>query len=208
MSADENDATDLEEAAPVEVEADPEESEAVQLDPEERARREAALAQVRKLGDPVLKTRAIEVAEFDDDLREQVGRMARLMVDSWGIGLAATQLGVLNRVLVYRVGHDAPVAALVNPEIVWSGEELEGAEEGCLSIPGVVVEVERPVNVRVRGLDERGAPLEVEASGLEARVLQHEMDHLDGVLILDRCSSDERKRAMRELREAQEARAA
>jgi peptide deformylase len=208
MSADDHNGQATDEHAPIEVEADPEETEAVQLDPEERARREAALAQVRKLGDPVLKTRALEVSEFDDELREQVARMAGLMVDSWGIGLAATQLGVLNRVLVYRVGHDAPVAALVNPELVWSGKEMEGAEEGCLSIPGVVVEVERPVNVRVRGLDERGAPLEVEASGLEARVLQHEMDHLDGVLILDRCSRDERKRAMRELREAQEARAA
>ena len=128
--------------------------------------------------------------------------MGELMDDALGIGLAATQLGVMHRVLVYRVDPDAPLGVLVNPEIEWRGEEVETLEEGCLSLPGVGVEVERPVHVRVRAQDENGAPLVVEASGLEARVIQHEVDHLDGVLILDRTSRDQRKQAMRAMREA------
>src|SRR3712207_975927 len=127
--------------------------------------------------------------------------MGALMDDAIGIGLAATQVGLLNRVLVYKVEADAPVAALVNPVIEWSGEQTEWLDEGCLSLPGVLVEVERPVHVRVHAQDERGEHLTIEASGLEARVIQHEMDHLDGVLILDRTPRDQRKQAMRTLRE-------
>ena len=127
--------------------------------------------------------------------------MGQLMHDSLGIGLAATQVGVMHRVLVYRVEQDAPVAALVNPEIEWAGDETEVMDEGCLSLPGVLVEVERPVHIRVRGRDEHGDGLLIEATGLEARVIQHEIDHLDGVLILDRTPRDQRKQAMRELRE-------
>jgi peptide deformylase len=160
---------------------------------------------VRKFGDPVLKSRALPVERFDDALREEIGRMSLIMRDGLGIGLAATQLGVMHRVLVYRVGQDAPLAALVNPRIEWSGKESEVLEEGCLSLPGVHVDVERPVYVRVRAEDERGEEIAIEASGLEARVIQHEIDHLDGVLILDRTTRDQRKEAMRELREAAEA---
>ena len=185
---------------PVEVEPESEDRYA-QLDPETRARRDAALRLVRKYGDPVLKSRALEVDRFDDALREEVRRMGQLMHDALGIGLAATQLGVMHRVLVYRVEQDAPVAALVNPEIEWAGELTEVMDEGCLSLPGVLVEVERPVHIRVRGQDERGDGLLIEATGLEARVIQHEMDHLDGVLILDRTPRDQRKQAMREMRE-------
>jgi peptide deformylase len=173
-----------------------------QLDPETRARREAALRYVRVYGDPVLRTRARPVEVFDEALAEEVQRMGRLMDDAIGIGLAATQLGVMHRVLVYRVEPDAPLGVLVNPEIEWKGDELEVMEEGCLSLPGVGVEVERPVHVRVRATDEHGVPLTIEASGLEARVIQHEVDHLDGVLILDRTSRDQRKQAMRAMREA------
>jgi peptide deformylase len=173
-----------------------------QLDPEARARREAALRHVRVYGDPALRTRARPVEVFDEALAEEVQRMGRLMDDAIGIGLAATQLGVMHRVLVYRVEPDAPLGVLVNPEIEWKGDELEVMEEGCLSLPGVGVEVERPVHVRVRASDERGAPLTIEASGLEARVIQHEIDHLDGVLILDRTPRDQRKQAMRAMREA------
>jgi peptide deformylase len=173
-----------------------------QLDPEARARREAALRHVRVYGDPVLRTRARPVEVFDDALADEVQRMGHLMDDAIGIGLAATQLGVMHRVLVYRVEPDAPLGVLVNPEIEWMGDELEVMEEGCLSLPGVGVEVERPVHVRVRASDERGAPLTIEASGLEARVIQHEIDHLDGVLILDRTPRDQRKQAMRAMREA------
>jgi peptide deformylase len=186
---------------PVEVEAPEDAPRPPQLDPETRARRDAALRLVRKYGDPSLKSRALSVERFDDALREEVRRMGQLMHDALGIGLAATQLGVMHRVLVYRVEPDAPVAALVNPVLEWSGKEKEALEEGCLSLPGVLVDVERPIHVRVRALDEHGEELLIEASGLEARVIQHEMDHLDGVLILERTSRDQRKQAMRTLRE-------
>jgi peptide deformylase len=178
-----------------------------ELDPETRARRDAALRHVRVYGDPALRSRARPVEVFDAALADEAQRMGRLMDDAIGIGLAATQLGVMHRVLVYRVDPDAPLGVLVNPQIDWSGDELETMEEGCLSLPGVGVEVERPVHVRVSALDERGAPLTIEASGLEARVIQHEIDHLDGVLILDRTSRDQRKQAMRAMREAMAGRA-
>jgi peptide deformylase len=181
------------------------EDEVEELDPEVAARRAAALAHVRKFGDPVLRTRARPVEVFDDALRAEIKRMGELMNDALGVGLAATQLGVLHRLLVYRVQQQAPVSALINPEIEWRGGEEEIAEEGCLSLPAVLVEVERPVHVRVRGLNEDGEEVVVEASGLEARVIQHEIDHLDGVLILDRTTRDQRKEAMRALREAQAA---
>jgi len=160
------------------------------------------MSAVRHLGDPVLKSRATEVDRFDDSLRGQVSRMAAIMSDSQGVGLAAPQLGISQRVLVYRVGPDARVIGLINPELEWSSREEETLEEGCLSIPGVAVDVERPVYVRVRARDEEGDERLVEASGLEARVIQHELDHLDGVLILDRTSRDQRREAMRALREA------
>jgi peptide deformylase len=187
----------------VEPEEDDEHGE-LELDPEVAARRAAALAHVRKFGDPVLRTRARPVEHFDDALRSEVVRMGDLMGDALGVGLAATQVGVLHRVLVYRVQQQAPVAALVNPEIEWTGRDAESMEEGCLSLPRVLVEVERPIHVRVRALDEHGEPLVVEASGLEARVIQHEIDHLDGVLILERTSREQRKEAMRTLREAEQ----
>jgi peptide deformylase len=179
-----------------------EQEEREELDPEIRARRAAALAHVRKLGDPVLRTRAREVDRFDEELREEVRRMGQLMHEALGIGLAAPQVGVSHRVLVYRVEPESPVNALINPEIEWSGEETEVIEEGCLSLPAVHVDVERPVHVRVRAKDEYGEDIRVEASGLEARVIQHELDHLDGVLILDRTTKEQRKAAMRALREA------
>jgi peptide deformylase len=172
-----------------------------ELDPEVKARRDAALMHVRKFGDPVLKTKARKVELFDEALRQEVARMGLLMNDALGIGLAATQIGVLHRVLVYRVQSDAPVSVLINPELEWTSSEEEFAEEGCLSLPLVHVEVERPVYVRVKAQDEYGESLLVEASGLEARVIQHEMDHLDGVLILNRTSRDQRKEAMRLLRD-------
>jgi len=173
------------------------------LDPELEARRLAAMSFIRRLGDPVLKSRATPVDRFDDSLRGQVARLAGIMGDAIGVGLAAPQVGLSQRLLVYRVGPGAPVIALVNPELEWSGGEEDTLEEGCLSIPGVTVDVERPLHVRVRALDEEGGGRLIEASGLEARVIQHEMDHLDGVLILDRTSRDQRRRAMKELREAE-----
>jgi peptide deformylase len=175
-----------------------------ELDPETRAKRDAALRHVRKLGDPVLRTAALPVERFDEELRREAERMGLLMGDALGIGLAANQVGVLHRLFVYRVSAEEPVTAVVNPVIEHASEEREAAEEGCLSLPGVHVEVERPAEVRVRGQDAEGRELLIEASGLEARVIQHELDHLDGVLILDRISREQRKEAMRAMREAAE----
>jgi peptide deformylase len=179
-----------------------------ELTPEARARRDAALRLIRTYGDPVLRGRAVPVDRFDAALRREVQRMGDLMDDAIGIGLAATQLGVMHRLLVYRVDPDAPLAALVNPELEWGSEATEPMDEGCLSLPGVLVPVERPVHARVRARDEHGEPILVEASGLEGRVIQHELDHLDGILILDRTSRDDRKAALRILRERDAAAAA
>jgi peptide deformylase len=195
--------TAVDELDPDEIEVDdtdPDEEE--HLDPEAAGRRAAALAHVRKFGDPVLRTKARRVDRFDDELRDEIRRMDALMTDAIGVGLAATQVGILHRVLVYRAQPQAPVAALVNPVLEWSGSELETAEEGCLSLPDVQVEVERAVHVRVAAQNELGEPIAIEASGLEARVIQHEIDHLDGVLILDRTSRSQRKEAMKALRAA------
>jgi peptide deformylase len=184
-----------------EVIEDPEAVEEEHLDPVVAERRAAALAHVRRFGDPVLRSKARHVEVFDDELRAEIARMGGLMEDALGIGLAATQLGALRRILVYRVEHDSPVNVLVNPELEWSGKEEEWMQEGCLSLPGVHVDVERPIHVRVRAQDGHGEPIVVEATGLEARVIQHEMDHLDGVLILESTPRDQRKEAMRILRE-------
>jgi peptide deformylase len=190
----------------VEPEVEEELEEVPQLDPETAARRSAAMSFIRKWGDPVLKSRATPVDRFDDTLRQQVQRMAGIMGDAIGVGLAAPQLGISQRLLVYRIGSDAPLITLVNPELEWKSEQdLETLEEGCLSIPSVAVDVERPVHVRVRANDEHGDERLVEASGLEARVIQHEMDHLDGVLMLDRASREDRKEALRALREQEQA---
>ncbi len=194
--------TPASEEADVEVEREQDAPE--ELDAETRERRDAALRHVRKLGDPVLRAKALPVERFDRTLEREVERMGVLMHDALGVGLAATQLGVLHRVLVYRAFLEDPLTVLVNPLLEWESDERESAEEGCLSLPGVHVEVERAARVRVRAQDEHGDPVEVEADGLTARVIQHEMDHLDGVLILDRISREARKEAMRAMREAQE----
>ncbi|MDQ3934278.1 MAG: peptide deformylase [Actinomycetota bacterium] len=191
-----------------EVQPEPGElEEAPPLDPEVEARRSAAMSFIKRFGDPILKSRATEVDRFDDGLRNQVARMAAIMKDALGVGLAAPQVGISQRLLVYRVGQDAPLVALVNPELEWTGEEEEVMEEGCLSIPGIHVDVPRKIHLRVRAQDETGERRVVEASGLEARVIQHEMDHLDGVLMIDRTSRDQKKEAMRTMREQERERA-
>jgi peptide deformylase len=181
---------------PVEAETDADEP-----TEEELRRRDAALARVVTYGDPVLRSKASEVREFGVALREEADHMVAIMRDAMGVGLAATQLGALRRLLVFQAGPDATPTALANPVIEWRSDELATAAEGCLSLPRVIVDVERPLHVRVAGADIRGEPILIEASGLEARVLQHEIDHLDGVLILDRTERDQRKGAMRALRE-------
>jgi peptide deformylase len=190
------------EELPLDPEADAE-PEPPPIDPERLARRSAALARIRAYGDPVLTTRTRTVERFDAALRDEVQHMASIMHEAMGIGLAAPQVGVLHRLLVYRVEPDTPVTVLVNPKLEWHGKEEEILEEGCLSLPGVHVDVERPIHIRVQAQDENGEQRLIEAAGLEARVIQHEMDHLDGVLILERTSRDQRKEAMRAMREAQ-----
>jgi peptide deformylase len=171
------------------------------LDEEARERRRAALGQVRQFGDPVLNSPATPVSEFDEGLQDEIERMVELMRDAIGVGLAATQLGIMRRLLVFQAGPDAPATPLINPEIDWVSDELATAEEGCLSLPGVVVDVDRPLHIRVRGQDAGGDAMSIEASGLEARVLQHEIDHLDGVLMIERTTREQRKGALRALRE-------
>src|SRR6201995_2003752 len=139
-----------------------------QLDPEVAARRAAALAHVKKFGEPVLRTRSRPVERFDDARRDEVQRMSQLMIDSIGVGLAANQVGLLHRLLVYRVHQQSPVAALVNPEIEWAGDEQETAGEGCLSLPAAKVDIELPVHIVVRAHDESGEPVMLEASGPDA----------------------------------------
>jgi peptide deformylase len=172
-----------------------------QLEAELLERREAALAHVIKFGDPVLKSKASPVSGFGPDLRAEVERMIAIMRDGLGVGLAATQLGALRRLLVFQAGPDAEPTAIVNPEVEWFSAETAVAEEGCLSLPRVSMDVERPLYARFSGRDVEGEPILIEAAGLEARVLQHEIDHLDGVLILDRTSRGQRKAALRALRE-------
>ncbi len=156
---------------------------------------------MHRFGDPVLRSPASPVTDFGGELAADAERMVALMRDALGVGLAATQLGVMRRLLVFQAGPDATPTALANPEIEWSSEAAEIAEEGCLSLPGIVVDVERPLHVRVTGRDTGGEQLRIEASGLEARVLQHEIDHLDGVLMIDRADRDQRRGALRALRE-------
>jgi peptide deformylase len=182
----------------VETDTDREERE---LEAELLERRDAALAHVVKWGDPVLKSKASPVTSFGPELRNEVERMIAIMRDGMGVGLAATQLGVLRRLLVFQAGPDGEPTAIVNPAIDWLSEEAAIAEEGCLSLPRVSMDVERPLHARFSGRDAEGEAIVIEASGLEARVLQHEVDHLDGVLILDRTPREQRKGALRALRE-------
>ena len=169
-------------------------------DPVLERRRLAALTQIRQFGDPVLRTPTVEVTAFDETLRDDVERMAAIMRDAAGVGLAAPQIGSLRRLMVLRAEGDGPVVALCNPRVVWRSDEEDVAEEGCLSLGEITVEVSRPVAIRVEAQDLAGKPVELEPEGFEARVIQHEVDHLDGVLILDRTTPEQRREALRALR--------
>jgi peptide deformylase len=168
-------------------------------DAEVEARRRLALAQIRQYGDPALRLRAHEVSEFDDDLRRLVDRMIGLMEDAQGVGLAATQVGVLRRLFVFDT-EEEDVHAIVNPTIVERGDEAETEIEGCLSLQGVRIPVERPTRVVLEGKDPHGEDVRYELEGYGARVVQHELDHLDGVLIIDRTDDEHRKEALSTLR--------
>ena len=170
-----------------------------ELDPEREARRRIALAQIRQYPDAALKMKARAVEDFDDELRSLVERMKLLMVDANGIGLAATQVGVLRRLFVFQ-NEDEEVLAVVNPELVEISEETEVADEGCLSIQGISVPVERSLHVTIAGQDENGDDVRYELEGYSARCVQHETDHLDGVLMIDRTTPEARREALAILR--------
>ena len=171
-----------------------------ELDPEREARRRLALAQVRQYPDPVLRMRANEVAEFDDDLRRLVERMTQLMHDASGVGLAGTQVGTLQRVFVFQPHAEEEARAIVNPRIVARSDETVPDSEGCLSLQGVSVPVERALRITLEGKDEQGEDVRLELEGHPARVAQHELDHLDGVLIIDRTTPEARREALGILR--------
>jgi peptide deformylase len=171
-----------------------------ELDEEAEARRRLALAQIRQYPDSALRLRANEVSDFDDDLRSLVARMTVLMREASGVGLAANQVGVLRRVFVFEPGEGEEARAVVNPVVSERSSEQESEDEGCLSLGPVRVPVERPVAVTLAAQDLDGSEVQLELDGLSARVVQHEVDHLDGVLILERTTPEARREAMRILR--------
>jgi peptide deformylase len=165
---------------------------------EREARRLVALSRIRQYGDPVLRMKAREVESFDDDLRRLVERMTALMHEAQGVGLAATQVGVLRRLFVFTHGGEDRV--LVNPVITARSADTELEDEGCLSLREVQVPVERPVAVTIEGLDGNGEGVRFELERPSARIVQHELDHLDGVLIIDRTDAESRRAALATLR--------
>lgn len=171
-----------------------------ELDAQDLARRRSALAQIRQYPDAVLRMRAREVEDFDEDLARLAERMGHLMRDARGVGLAATQIGVLQRLFVFQAGDGEELTAVVNPAITNRSKATTVVEEGCLSLQGVLVPVERAVNVTLTGQDVQGAPLTLELDEMDARVAQHELDHLDGVLMLERTDDESRKEALSILR--------
>jgi peptide deformylase len=170
------------------------------LDPEAEARKRLALAQIRQYPDPVLRMQAREVEEFDGDLTKLVERLDHLLREASGLGLAATQIGVLRRAFVFLPDPEQPPVVLVNPRFAATSEERESDTEGCLSLQGVVIPVERHVSLTLEGKDPKGNDVRLELEGLPARIAQHELDHLDGVLILDRTTPEARREALGLLR--------
>jgi peptide deformylase len=171
--------------------------------PEERLEwRMAALRLVRQFPDPALRNAATPVSDVDDEVQQLAGRMVDIMERAHGVGLAAPQIGVLRRILVYRARDEEQAHVLINPQLVERSDETEVGTEGCLSLLGgeLQVPVPRHVRVRVAARDEQGQDVDLEAEGFEARVIQHEIDHLDGVLIFDRAEDADRREALRELR--------
>jgi len=179
--------------------AEPELSEEEAAELERELVRRHALAQVRQYPDVALRMKAREVTEFDDDLAQLAERMKHLMADAQGVGLAANQIGLLQRIFVFEHGEEG-TQSVVNPRIVDPSAETEVDSEGCLSLEGIRVPVERHVRLALEGLDPSGAELKLELEGMNARVVQHEVDHLDGVLIIDRTDDEHRKEALGLLR--------
>ena len=155
---------------------------------------------IRLFGDPVLRTSADPVVDFDKELRKLVKDLTETLLDQAGAGLAAPQLGVGLRAFVFDV--DDVVGHLINPELAFPDDEEQDGPEGCLSIPGVYVDTKRRMNVVAKGLNQHGDPVQLVGEGMLARCCQHETDHLNGVLFLDRLDSTRRKDAMRQIRAA------
>jgi peptide deformylase len=170
------------------------------LDAEAEARRRIALAQIRQYPDPALRMRANEIEDFDDGLAKLVERLEQLLHDANGLGLASTQIGVLQRVFVFQPDPEQAPIALVNPQLVEPSDERVADDEGCLSLQGVVIPVERHERVTIEAKSPTGEDVRLELEGLPARVVQHELDHLDGILILDRTTADARREALAILR--------
>lgn len=175
------------------------ETERYEMTPEERARRERALQEITQLGDPVLRTKAVPIRDFDADLVSLGAHMVSLMDDAIGVGLAAPQIGRPIRMFVYREDGDGDARAIVNPTVEPTTEETDVLEEGCLSIVGIHVPVERPTAVRLTGQTVDGKPVDEQLEGFTARVVQHENDHLDGILILERTTPEARRAALKAL---------
>jgi peptide deformylase len=173
-----------------------------ELDAEREARRRVALTQIRQYPDPVLRMRANEVETFDGELARLAARMTRLMGEASGVGLAGNQVGTLQRIFVFQPSAEEEPIALVNPEIVERSDETDEADEGCLSIQGILVPVERNLRVSVKAQNPDGEEVRLDLEGMGARVVQHELDHLDGVLIIDRTTPEGRREALAVLRQA------
>ena len=154
---------------------------------------------IRIMGDPVLREKARPVKEFSPALKRLAADMLETMYESQGVGLAAPQVGISERLFVFDDGETGPMA-IVNPEL-YDPDGIQDGEEGCLSIPGIYFNVERANRIRVRGYDLDGNPIDLDGEGLLARILQHETDHVDGILFVDRLSDEDRKAAMRLIRE-------
>jgi peptide deformylase len=159
------------------------------------------LYRIRTFGDPTLRDRARPVTEFDEQLRQLIDTMFELMDQADGVGLAATQIGVQKQVAVWRHPEDEDRYVLVNPRFLERSDEMVVGSEGCLSVPGCTLDVPRSERVVVEACDAGGQRYTMEAEGLLARIIQHEMDHLEGHLILDRATPEERRRALKQLRE-------
>jgi peptide deformylase len=177
-----------------------EEEQEARRDPQVEARRRVALGQIRQFPDKALRMRANDVERFDGDLARLADRMGRLMQEARGVGLAATQVGVLQRLFVFQPEDGENVTAIVNPEITARSRDTGIADEGCLSTQGVLVPVERNLNVTLEGRDLAGGELRLELEEHDARVVQHELDHLDGVLMLERTDPESRREALATLR--------
>ena len=158
------------------------------------------IQQIRLFGDPVLSTSAAEVTTFDKELRKLVKDLTETMLDAPGAGLAAPQIGVSLRVFTWNIDDD--IGHLINPVLDLS-EEMQDGDEGCLSFPGLVYQTPRAMRAVAKGFNEFGEPILIEGSELMARALQHETDHLDGVLFIDRLTPNLRKLAMKEIRESE-----